>query len=245
MGTSRYNARLTRAAPPPAGKEWNAMKRRRPNEAVLLTDFYRDTMQIHDQELLRECVQASGLAVAKAGEILFHAGQVPQRLCFLRKGAVRGFLIDGQGKDITDCIAYRCGESAMPESDFSKPASISIEAIVKTELVCIPMEIVKGLMARYPQLLEIYYRYLLQSADLHRELKIAVYKYTAQQRYEWFLRTYPGLIDQVSHKYIASLLNMTTVTLSKVRKAVRESGACGQAATGVPEPGVPLGAGPS
>ena len=44
------------------------------------------------------------------------------------------------------------------------------------------------------------------------------------QRYQWFLSAYPGLIDRVSHKYIASLLNMTPVTLSKIRRAIKESG---------------------
>ena len=67
-----------------------------------------------------------------------------------------------------------------------------------------------------------HYKLLLNSANRHRDLKIAIYQYTAMQRYQWFLREYPGLIDQIGHKYIASLLNMTPVTLSKIRKIMRE-----------------------
>ena len=35
-----------------------------------------------------------------------------------------------------------------------------------------------------------------------------MYQCTAQERYEWFLKKYPGIIDQISHKYIASFLGM-------------------------------------
>ena len=63
---------------------------------------------------------------------------------------------------------------------------------------------------------------LIQSENQHRTLKIVAYQYTAAQRYQWFLQEYPGLIDRIQHKYIASLLNMTPVTLSKVRRELKE-----------------------
>ena len=126
------------------------------------------------------------------------------------------------GKDITDCIVFRTGSPAMPDSDFTQPASITLEALEYTELVAIPVEKVQELLAEYPDLMEVYRRFLLWSVALHRDLKIALYQYTAAQRYEWFLRQYPGLIDRIPHKYIASLLNMTPVTLSNVRKNSRK-----------------------
>ena len=46
--------------------------------------------------------------------------------------------------------------------------------------------------------------------------------YSAMQRYQWFLEEYPGIIHRVSHKYIASFLGMTPVTLSRLRKTLRE-----------------------
>ena len=45
-----------------------------------------------------------------------------------------------------------------------------------------------------------------------------MYQYNAQERYEWFLKKYPGVIDLISHKYIASFLGMNPVTLSRLRK---------------------------
>ena len=46
-----------------------------------------------------------------------------------------------------------------------------------------------------------------------------VAQYPAAERYAWFTRSYPGLIDRVSHRYVASFLGITPVTLSRVRAA--------------------------
>ncbi len=178
-------------------------------------------MKITNTDLLQKCVDASHIERLKASQVLFEEGSVPTKLCFVWDGVLRGFSTSDSGKDITDCISFRRGESTMPEARFDQPASVTIEAVVKSEVVCIPIQTVQSLLENYPELYVIYGQYLLQSANFHRELKTAVYKYAAQERYEWFLQAYPGLIDRIPHKYIASLLNMTTVTLSNARRELK------------------------
>lgn len=51
-----------------------------------------------------------------------------------------------------------------------------------------------------------------------------MYQHAAMERYQWFLQAYPGLCYQVSGKQIASFLGMTQVTLSRLRRAMREAG---------------------
>ena len=46
---------------------------------------------------------------------------------------------------------------------------------------------------------------------------------SAPERYEWFLENYPGLIGRIQHKLIASFLNMTPVSLSRIRHRMREA----------------------
>ncbi|MDO4287394.1 MAG: hypothetical protein Q4C40_06695 [Eubacteriales bacterium] len=48
-------------------------------------------------------------------------------------------------------------------------------------------------------------------------------RYSAPQRYQWFLEEYPEVINLVKKKYIASFLNLTPQTLSLQRKNVKET----------------------
>lgn len=43
---------------------------------------------------------------------------------------------------------------------------------------------------------------------------------TATQRYDWFCKEYPGLIERVNNRYAASYLGMTPVTFSRLRHGV-------------------------
>lgn len=187
-----------------------------------LADFYRERLQIHDEALLAEILTVSRGRTLAAGEMLFKQGQVPLQLCFLVQGVLRGFLLNVNGKDITDCIVFQAGDCAMPDGELSQPASINIEALEESQIVCLDISEVYRLMGEHPELILIQQRLLILSAQRHRDLKIVAYQYTAAQRYQWFLKNYPGLIDRIHHKYIASLLNMTPVTLSRIRRELKE-----------------------
>lgn len=187
-----------------------------------LFDFYKNILQLTEDALVDEAIKATEIKVLRRGEYLIRVGEIPTHMCFLMNGVIRGVILDCNGKDITDCIVFRCGDSVMPDNDFTQPASITLEALTDSEIICISLATVVHLLKKYPSLTELYRRLLLSSANLHRGLKIATYQYTAVQRYKWFLKEYPGLIDRISHKYIASLLNMTPVTLSKMRNMLKQ-----------------------
>lgn len=187
-----------------------------------LADFYKNILKLDNIELINEAVKLSELKTIKRGEYLIRQGEVPSQIYFLMSGILRGFMFGVNGKEITDCIVFRCGNVAMPDSDFTQPASITMEAVEDSKVVCISIPEIYRLLKKYPFLSELYQSFLLYSANLHRNLKIATYQYSAVQRYQWFLKEYPGLIDRISHKYIASLLNMTPVTLSNIRRIIRK-----------------------
>ena len=48
------------------------------------------------------------------------------------------------------------------------------------------------------------------------------------------MKTYPGLVDHVRDKYVASFLGMTPVTLSRLRRKLREGGDEGEQGDGAP-----------
>lgn len=153
--------------------------------------------------------------------MMLEIGELQTQVSFLIKGILRGFWVDVNGRDITDCFAFRCGDVVTGCDDFKEPAQINIEALTNCELIQIPVSVLEELMQQYPTLLQVYNKLLRQALKRHWETKKVIYQ-LAMQRYQWFLATYPGLIDMVSNKYIASYLGITPVTLSRLRRRLRE-----------------------
>lgn len=181
-----------------------------------VVDFFTETLHLSDNNLISELVKKSSIKTIKKGEYLIRQGQRAEHIFFLVDGICRGFFVDINGKDITDCLIYKCGAPIIASSDFSVSAPIAIETLTKSTVVCITVFDFNELLDRFSEA-NILYRNLLQNSnDLHRSLKIMAYQFTAMQRYHWFLKNYPGVIDKISHKYVASYLNMSPVTLSRL-----------------------------
>ena len=78
------------------------------------------------------------------------------------------------------------------------------------------------MQGRFSELTEVYNRLLMAALDRHWEIKMLLYRCTAMERYQWFMSHYADIASIVSNRYIASFLGMTPVTLSRLRRKLRE-----------------------
>ncbi len=184
--------------------------------------FFRDCFGLQDQEILAAMTAASAARRLKAGELLLKEGEIQREVPFLVSGVVRGYYFDSEGKDITDCLVHKVGEPVVAEAELGQPSRLYMRALSDTQVIASPVEDVQRLILQYPVLLELYNRLLADAFSNHWEIKSMIAGSTAMQRYQWFLRRYPGLSEQVSQKHIASFLRMTPITLSRVRRKLRE-----------------------
>lgn len=187
-------------------------------------EFYRDILGLKNEELLREMSSATYKVSFKAGQIMFVVGEICNYVDFLEEGLIRGVILDVKGKDITDCFAFRYGETILASFDrleMNVPSSYTVEVLEDSTFFRIPMETVIELKEKYFELTLLYNRMLLKSLEEHRATKLALHQLPAVDRYLWFLKEYPDLINRVQHKQIASFLSMTPVTLSRIRKNLR------------------------
>ena len=178
--------------------------------------FLRTAYGVRNEDLLREvCAMATVTDVTK-GTLLANCGEPQTQIFFLMKGIFRGFFLDIDGREITDCLAYRCGEVAMASFGLNNPAQVNIEMMTAGTVMGLPAAGLAALMQKYPEVLVIYNQLLTKSLQMNWEMKIVLYQRTAKERYEWFQKQYPGLIDRISNKYIASFLRMNPVTFSRL-----------------------------
>lgn len=184
--------------------------------------FYREIMQVDDSSLVRALAEMSDILYLEKGELFIHQGDKQEDFLFLVSGVFRGFYLDINGKEITDCFGVKPGTPAMSASISNTVSPISIEAATECVLVRVPGWKLLPLMESNALLLKIYNEILQAAIQIHWELKLVVSQRTALERYQWFLKKYPGLIDRISNKHIATYLGMSPVTFSRIRGTMRE-----------------------
>lgn len=188
---------------------------------INIGEFYEQALGITESTLVHKLVSMTELRSMGKKEILIQEGQPTSYIPFILSGIFRGFFLDVNGRDITDCFGFQYGEPVMASFSLDAMAMVTIEALTDSVVLCIPIDEISRMMMENSYLVQLYNRFLINALQKHWEIKNVLHKQTARERYQWFLIAYPGLIDQVTHRYIASFLEMSPVTLSRLRSAER------------------------
>ncbi len=183
-----------------------------------VTDFLNDIIPIQNAEL-REYLKAEcSISTYDKGDFINEIGMTDKYVRFLVKGVVRGYIIDPRGKEITTSFITKPGDviagSRMLDGS---PSEIGFKVIKRSEVFSVPVDVIMNSRTKYSEIMDIQMYMLCCSSLYHWETKKMLYLKTARERYDWFLEHYPGLIDCVVHSDIASFLNVTPVTLSRIR----------------------------
>lgn len=187
-----------------------------------LKKLFKEHYQLTDDVFLQEFVDSLTFRHVDKNSIIIKEGEVQTEIYFLIEGAVRGFYFDEKGNEITDCFVYQPGECIASDEPMDSAATISEEALLPCKLAALPIHKIYEWLSIYPDVTKIYIACLSQCLRQHREHKIALSRYCAENRYRWMKRTYPELIPMVKKKYIASFLNITQQTMSSLRKREKE-----------------------
>ena len=187
----------------------------------LFDAFFAETFGFRDPELIQGLSKASVLENVKRGTILTQIGERPVSVMFLMEGIVRGYIVDENGQEMTDCFAHRSGDVLIGCSGLETPSLIAFETLTPCTILRVSTETLNQLMQSHPEMILAYSHNLMEALLRHWEIKRILYQ-PAMQRYRWFLENYPSLIDQISNKHIASFLGITPVTLSRLRRQLRD-----------------------
>lgn len=190
---------------------------------MYMRDLLKTKFGITNSSLIEEIMQAGKIEVFPKGGLIVESGKESACMPILLEGVARGYLIDADGKDITDCFAYQKGDVLSGCNEIGTVSQVNIEAITAVTCAMIPVKFILDLFDRYPQFLGVYNRLLAAALDRHWEIKMLLYRCEAMERYLWFQENYADIVDIVSNRHIASFLGMTPVTLSRLRRKIRET----------------------
>lgn len=153
------------------------------------------------------------------GDMILEEGEVCQNIYYLEKGLIRQFYYKNQ-KELTEHIGvdrsiFMCIESLFKE----EPTHLQVEALEPSVIYALPKKRLEE-VALHCVNIQILYRKILEESLIISQVHADMIRFeTAQDRYKKLCKLMPQVILRAPLVYIASYLQMTPETLSRVRSA--------------------------
>ena len=155
----------------------------------------------------------------RKGERILDEGDVCRGMLYIEKGMTRQFYFK-YDKDLTEHIGYEGGMIMSLESLMKQePTRLMIEALEPTIAWDIPKDKIEQLALKDAEI-GVWYRKLFEASLIESQVKADTLRFEpAHERYNKLLQLHPEILKRAPLVYIASLLQMTPETLSRVRSA--------------------------
>ena len=156
----------------------------------------------------------------RKGEIVLQACEVCKAMLFIEKGMLRQFYYK-YDKDLTEHIGYENGMIICIESYFKQePTRLMVETLEASVVWELPRVEVEKLIDQYHDI-ERLYRSFIEHSLIESQVKADTLRFEpAHERYNKLLQLHPEILKRAPLVYIASLLQMTPETLSRVRSSL-------------------------
>lgn len=151
-------------------------------------------------------------------QIVSQIGDINRNLNVLFSGILRLYYIDANGNDITRFFGTKGNISI--GLDECQP--YVVEAIEDCEFFSVEWEKFKRLASEDIYWIKIWNQLLQNSIRYKIYRESSFLTESATERYIDFKRMYPELEKQVNQAYIASYLGITPVSLSRIRRTIKE-----------------------
>ena len=151
------------------------------------------------------------------GEMILKEGEICRQLLYIDKGLVRQFYFK-HGKEVTEHLGQEqtivmCIESLFKE----EPTKLQVEALEPTTVYALPKADLER-VAMHNVNIQILYRKILEESLIISQIHADLVRFeTAQDRYKKLCKLCPQVVLRAPLVYIASYLQMTPETLSRVR----------------------------
>ena len=144
----------------------------------------------------------------KKGQILQHAGELNTKVYAVEAGLLRSYAIDEKGKEHIFAFAPE-GWTIADLCEVTIPCELFIDALEDSTVTVIDKEERKKQVA---------INTVVKRILVLQKRVIMLMSAPALERYEYFIETYPNIVQRVPQKMIASYLGITPEALSRVRK---------------------------
>ena len=156
------------------------------------------------------------------GEMILSEGETCTNIYWIAKGLVRQFYYKN-GKELTEHMATENNIVMCIESLFKEePTRLQIIALENTIIYALPKDALEQASIRSVNI-QMLYRKILEESLILSQIHADMLRFeTAQDRYVKLVKRQPQLVLRAPLVYIASYLQMTPETLSRVRNSAMQ-----------------------
>lgn len=163
--------------------------------------------------------KATALKIKK-GDILIPAGSTSKDVYFVRRGLIRSYYYD---EDKLEEITFQLH----PEFNvvinihsvlFEEASLFSYQAYEDTKLYKIDHTRLIGMTSKNPDLLDLNRRFIGRRAMRQAFQRVESFVFLSpEERYLRYVKEYPNIVNRAPDKFIAHVLGITPVSLSRIR----------------------------
>lgn len=154
------------------------------------------------------------------GEMILAEGEVCRGISYIEKGLVRQFY-NKNGKEVTEHLGvdhtiFMCIESLFKE----EPSRLQVEVLEATLVYILPKSKLEAAAIRNVNI-QMLYRKILEESLIQSQVHADLMRFeTAPNKYKRLCELSPQVVLRAPLTYIASYLQMTPETLSRIRSGV-------------------------
>ena len=153
------------------------------------------------------------------GDVLIEKYSTEGDIFFIKKGLVRAYFYNENADEITfQIFAEKNFFGNVHSMMLDQPSKFTYEALEKTKAYSLPFDSFRKLMSENAAKLELDKNFMFRSSfsQIFNRMESFVIL-SPEERYQKYVKEHPNIINRVPDKYIASVLGITPVSLSRIR----------------------------
>lgn len=145
-----------------------------------------------------------------------------KNIFFIRKGIVRSYIINEKGEEVTFQVYAETNIFTNVHSIlFNEPSKFTYQAIEATKVYIIDYDLFLEITSKNPNLLELNRTYfgkrIIKRAFQRSESFVFL---SPEERYKKFVKDNPNIVNRIPDMYIANIIGITPVSLSRIRSRI-------------------------
>ncbi len=153
----------------------------------------------------------------RKGEFFIKEGQLNKRLGYILSGIVRGYVYDEDGNEVTTHFYH---EEDILSGNFipNVVSTVNLQALKDSSISVGDFSLVMSYVNKNEEITRIINRAFEKMNRQFQSRLVSLANMDSTEKYEWFLKEYPNLINRIPHYYVANFLGITPTQLSRARK---------------------------